>query len=148
MEFQMARLRDVLDRFRPAAAPGAAAAGGVPADRGAEQAAELAPVFELLRADEQRARSIRDHAAERAEQVRAAARERAAAIVEQARYDTEAVRARIVAQARVTAESEQAMAAQNAERDAESLRQRAEALMPGCVARVRAELDRVLGGLS
>lgn len=44
----MARVRDILLRFRPATAPGAAGAAGVPVDVVADRRAELAPVFSLL----------------------------------------------------------------------------------------------------
>ncbi|MGZ4601972.1 MAG: hypothetical protein ACXV3S_00025 [Kineosporiaceae bacterium] len=49
----MPNVRDILRRFRPAAAPGPAATGGVPADRVAEREAELAPVLALLEEVEQ-----------------------------------------------------------------------------------------------
>ncbi|RSM85149.1 hypothetical protein DMH04_17760 [Kibdelosporangium aridum] len=140
----MARLRDVLDRFRPTGTPGAPAVGGVPADRAADQAAELAGVFEILRDDEVRACEIRDQAAHTAEQRRADGVARAAAIVEQARRDGVALRARIVTEARAQAASEQEQAQEEAAREAAELRQRAEAVMPEYVARVRAELDVIL----
>jgi hypothetical protein len=41
----MPRVRDLLYRFRPEGAPGAAAAAGVPADRAAELTAELEPLI-------------------------------------------------------------------------------------------------------
>ena len=44
----MPRTRGLLQRFRGAGAPGAASAVGVPADRVAETAAELEPVFARL----------------------------------------------------------------------------------------------------
>jgi hypothetical protein len=44
----MATLRDLLQRFRPSGAPGAATAAGVPADRRARAEAELEPVFAAL----------------------------------------------------------------------------------------------------
>ena len=49
----MPRVRDVLYRFRPAGAPGAASSAGVPVDRSADLAAELEPVFALLADTEQ-----------------------------------------------------------------------------------------------
>lgn len=44
----MATLRDILQRFRPSSAPGAAAGAGIPADRRARAEAELEPVFAAL----------------------------------------------------------------------------------------------------
>ncbi len=140
----MARLRDVLDRFRPAGTPGAAAEGGVPADRAADQAAELAPLFDLLQPDEVAAQRIRDRAAAEAERCRADGRVRAAAIVEQARREGAALRARIVAEARARAADERTAAEQEAASTAEAFRLRAERRMPAYVARVRAELDSIL----
>lgn len=64
----MPQLRDFLDRFRPAGAPGSAATAGVPADRLAELAAELDPVLALLKdADSQCAVIVAEgeHEAER-----------------------------------------------------------------------------------
>jgi len=43
-----AAVADFLERFRPAGTAGAAAQGGVPADRIADTAAELGPVFMML----------------------------------------------------------------------------------------------------
>jgi hypothetical protein len=45
---EMASVKDILERFRPAGAPGALAAVGVPSDRSAAIAAELAPLFDAL----------------------------------------------------------------------------------------------------
>ncbi|KAE8765526.1 hypothetical protein, partial [Georgenia thermotolerans] len=62
----MPRARDILQRFRPAGTPGAAAPAGVPADRVTEMAAELEPVLARLA-----------EAQAEADQVRAAARQEA-----------------------------------------------------------------------
>lgn len=144
----MARLRDVLDRFRPAGAPGAAAPGGVPADRAVEQEVELASVFDALVADEERARRIRESAVGEAERLVAEAGERAGAIVDAARRESDAVRAKVVAEARVNADIERTAADERAEHAAEVLRARADRLMPEYVTRVRAELDAILGELT
>ena len=144
----MARLRDVLDRFRPAGAPGAAAPGGVPADRAVEQEVELASVFDALVADEERARRIRESAVGEAERLVAEAGERAGAIVDAARRESDAVRAKVVAEARVNADNERTAADERAEHAAEVLRARADRLMPEYVTRVRAELDAILGELT
>lgn len=70
----MPRGRDFLERFRPAGTPGALAARGVPADRVAELAAELAPVFALLEPVQQQSAAIRARAQAEADQRRTAAR--------------------------------------------------------------------------
>ncbi|WP_317440835.1 hypothetical protein [Streptomyces collinus] len=62
-------LRDFLERFRPAGTPGASATG-VPADRTAERAAELDPVFARLTDVQRQAARIRAGAEERAEVLR------------------------------------------------------------------------------
>lgn len=63
----MPRVRDVLLRFRPSGAPGAATAAGVPVDRANEVAAELEPVFGLLAETEREcARILEDAVAESA----------------------------------------------------------------------------------
>lgn len=86
----MARARDLLDRFRPVGAPGAATAVGVPADRLAEVSQELEPVLALLddvaaectvvRADgERRARRLREEGLQRVARLQAAGRAQARA---------------------------------------------------------------------
>jgi hypothetical protein len=87
------RVRDWLDRFRPAGGPGAPSAAGVPTDRRAVAAAELAPVFAALVDAVHNADAGRHRAAEEARRLVSAAQVRASAIVEQARLDWEAVRA-------------------------------------------------------
>ena len=67
----MPNVRDILRRVRPAAAPGPAATGGVPADRVAEREAELAPVLALLE-------DVERECAQLLEAARAAATERRA----------------------------------------------------------------------
>ncbi|MGW9029086.1 hypothetical protein ACWGQ5_34140 [Streptomyces sp. NPDC055722] len=77
-------LRDFLARFRPTGAPGAAVTG-VPADRAAERAAELAPSLALLTDVQQEAERIRVGAEREAEAVRESAARQAAEIVAAAR---------------------------------------------------------------
>src|SRR5690242_15475142 len=78
-------IRDLLQRFRPAGAPGAASGAAVPADRVAEATRELAPVFEELAGTSLEAAGLRERAvaqatrrrratAEDADQIRMAAR--------------------------------------------------------------------------
>lgn len=96
-------VRDFLQRFRPAGAPGAAARSGVPADRVAELEAELAPVFVALAATEAEAAALRQEAAEEADQIRADAKRAADATVTEARMRADAVRQAAFAAARAEA---------------------------------------------
>jgi hypothetical protein len=88
------RLRDFLERFRPAETPGASATG-VSADRTAERAAELEPALAQLpdvrqeaapvrAAADEAAKAVRQDAAQEAAELVAAARERAPEIRRQA----------------------------------------------------------------
>jgi V/A-type H+/Na+-transporting ATPase subunit D len=71
----MASARDLLERFRPAGTPGAAAPAGVPYDRGAALEDELRPVLALLSPTEERCAAQVHEAGASAEQVLAAAEE-------------------------------------------------------------------------
>jgi len=84
------QLRDFLNRFRPAAAPGSASRPGIPADRAAELVAEIDPVLAMLADTQSRctvivsdargqAARIGREAAEQAARIAADGRERAAA---------------------------------------------------------------------
>ncbi|MGH8867626.1 MAG: hypothetical protein ACRDYU_06490, partial [Actinomycetes bacterium] len=77
----MPRSGDFLERFRPAGAPGAAAAAGVPADRVAELSAELEPVLARLAGTQREAERIRAAARRDAEQRRDHATASARALV-------------------------------------------------------------------
>lgn len=98
----MPSTRDLLQRFRPAGAPGAATATGVPADRSEERAAELAGVFAVLEATVAEAERVRQSVRARAQEIRNSAREQALATVAQARLDAETLRTLAVAEARDT----------------------------------------------
>ena len=77
----MPRVRDVLLRFRPSGAPGAATAAGVPVDRANEVAAELEPVFELLADTERECTRILENAVADSAAIRARDAARARAVV-------------------------------------------------------------------
>lgn len=96
----MPSTRDLLQRFRPAGAPGAATATGVPVDRVDERAAELAGVFALLEETVSQAERVCVAAATQAREGRDRVHVRALATVAQARLDAEAVRTQTVAEAR------------------------------------------------
>lgn len=96
----MPSTRDLLQRFRPAGAPGAATAAGVPADRSDERATELAGVFVLLETTIAEAERVRRAVTTQAQERRDRAREQALATIAQARLDAEVLRTRAVAEAR------------------------------------------------
>lgn len=81
----MPRVRDLLYRFRPAGAPGAASSTGVPVDRGTDLAAELDPVFAHLVATERECAEILQAARCEADACRAQAAQQARASVAAAR---------------------------------------------------------------
>jgi hypothetical protein len=95
----MPSTRDLLQRFRPAATPGAASATGVPADRLDERAAELAGVFAALASTVAESDRIRREADAEAERRREGARDDVTSRLARARHEAELVRAQAVAQA-------------------------------------------------
>lgn len=131
----MADLRGFLARFRPAAAPGAAGPRGVPADRLAEHAAELAPLFELLAATEAESARIVDDAERQAAESRNRAEIQAAALLDEARRKTDAARNGPVEAARIRAREEEAAAASEASARADRIRRRAADRLPAVVDR-------------
>lgn len=96
----MPRVRDVLQRFRPSGAPGAATAAGVPVDRAHELAAELEPVFALLAETERECAVVRDRARLVEAGIRARDAERARGVLAAGRARVEAQRAEAAARSR------------------------------------------------
>lgn len=145
----MAKLRDLLDRFRPAGAPGQATRAGVPVDRRAGLSTEVAPIFAALAPVLTECERIREEARTEARRREAEARQRAQAIVARARMESEAERAAAAAaaRARVMHENEQIMARARAE--AQAVREQGERRRPELVARVvelvRADLAALTG---
>jgi len=138
-------LRDTLNRFRPAATPGAPGRRGVPVDRAAERESELAPLFALLAETERTATEIRQRAVAEADRVRRDGRSRAQALVAEARVRVEGLRAEAAAHARVTADQERErarLAAQNVTRQLEDrVAERLPELVARAVSLARTELD-------
>ena len=129
------QLRDFLDRFRPAGAPGAAARTGVPADRSRELAAELGPMLALLEgADAERERII-VQARRDAGQLMTAARAEAAAITADAGQRAQAARDEAARRMLALAKDEVASTVARAEREAERTRELARQRMPSLVDR-------------
>jgi hypothetical protein len=136
--------RDLLQRFRPAGAPGPATATGVPADRVAERAAELEPVFESLGSTTAEVARIRREAVVEAEHRRERAREQAVARVADARLEADAIRATTLAGAQSDAEAAARAGVAAAATRAEAITARSLARLDGdveeVVRRVRAAL--------
>jgi vacuolar-type H+-ATPase subunit H len=125
----MPRIRDLLYRFRPASAPGAASASGVPADRTADMAGELQPVFAQLSATEEECRGLVQSAEQQAARILDTAREHARELSRQA--SERAATARAQAMTRVLRGDDAAEELiQDANRTAAQLASRAEQLLP------------------
>lgn len=130
----MLRLRDLLERFRPAGIPGAATRAGVPADRAAESSAELAGVFAALEPVEAECRAIREAAEREARDVRRRADDRADALIRKARASVAAERALAAVRAGERTSAERAAVIADAERLAAQVRARADGRLPALVA--------------
>jgi hypothetical protein len=135
----MARVRDLLYRFRPAGAPGAASASGVPADRAADLNVELEPLFAALASTEHECAAIVKAAERDAAAIRARDAERAQAIVASARSRAAAERASASANIRERTAIRSGRDLAGVEREAAQFRQRAADRLPPLVGAV---LDR------
>jgi len=140
----MVRVRDVLHSFRPAGAPGAAGAAGVPADRGADLMAELEPVFAQLAGTEQECANIAVRAGQAAAQIRARDAERARGVLAAARERMDAERADAVAQMRPNAQAKSTAAAVAAEREAAEIRRHAVEHLGSYVDLIVASVSRLI----
>jgi hypothetical protein len=143
----MGRVGDILERFRPAGAPGSATIAGVPGDRIAELSAELGPVLALLTDMEAERVEVLRRADEEVARRRQAGAAQASQISADARQQSSAVRAEVAAEANREVQSESAVALDAAEQEAARIRRRAERLMPEYVRRVIATV-RAMGDVS
>ncbi|HEV7213027.1 MAG TPA: hypothetical protein VGN47_15055 [Blastococcus sp.] len=132
----MPSARDLLQRFRPVGAPGAAAPAGVPADRTAELGRELQPVFDDLAATVEEVARIRAASAEEARARRDRAAAEARRIVEAARRQAEGERADTAARRLRHAEAESATAVAAARQEAAGIARRAQERSADYVARI------------
>jgi vacuolar-type H+-ATPase subunit H len=139
------RVRDLLYRFRPAGAPGAAAAAGVPVDRRADLTAELEPLFARLASTEEECSRIRERGRDEAEAIRRRAAERAQAIVAAADARTQAERDSATARLWQRGETESSALLAAAQQEAAAVRERAAERMPTHVARVLESVRDLLG---
>jgi hypothetical protein len=141
----MARARDLLERFRPAGTPGAAARRGVPADKLSELFDELAPVLALLASDMEQAKRVREEAQAEAVERRRRAQERARSIVAAALSGAGADRADAATRlTRAAADETEAVRASGGE-TAGLVRRTAEMRLPAYTERVVAEVRSRLG---
>jgi vacuolar-type H+-ATPase subunit H len=134
-------LRDFLDRFRPAGAPGAGGTG-VPADRSRELQEELTAVLALLDDVHAECAGVVAQARREAERIVAAARGEAAVVTDGADRRARAVRdeaaREVLAAARAEAAGTVARAGQQASRVRERARRRIPVLAGRAVGLVRA----------
>lgn len=131
----MARL-SILDRFRPAGAPGPAGLVGVPAADSIGLATELAPVFAALADDVRACSDLVGKAQSQSEATRASAQDRAGALMAQTRLALAAVQASAAAQVTERAAGQDAALLAQAQRDAASLKLAGTALLPSLVQKV------------
>jgi hypothetical protein len=140
-------VRDWLDRFRPAGAPGAATATAVPVDRRRVAAAELEPVFAALAGDIERAATLRDAMINDAARRRAEGRESARAVLASAQTSATAERTAEESRLRRLATAQTQLRQQQAAIQAQAVRtraaQRRAALVGDVLDRVRAEIEEL-----
>jgi hypothetical protein len=138
------RVRDLLYRFRPVGAPGAASAAGVPVDRRADIAAELEPLFAQLARTERACAEVREQGRRDAERVRARDAEQARAIVAAANAGTRAERAAANTTMQQHAKDESAAMLAAAQHEARNLHSRAAERIPEYLTRVLGSIRSLL----
>jgi hypothetical protein len=116
----------------------------VPADRGADLAAELEPVFARLASTEHECANIAVRASQAAAKVRAREAERARGTIAAARERMDAERAAAVAQMRPNALEKSTSAAVAAEREAAEIRRHAVERMGSYVDLIVVSVDRLI----
>jgi hypothetical protein len=140
-------VREWIDRFRPAGAPGAATATGVPIDRREAARAELEPVFAALAGDIDQAAQRRGAMVAEASRQRAEGRDAARAVIARAQASanaertTEQARLLQLATAQTQARREQASLQAQQVRDQAAMRR--PALVAEVLARVRTEIEEL-----
>lgn len=126
----MPQIRDFLQRFRPAGAPGAAARAGVPADRFRELTDELAPVLAMLDDTSAECDRILSRARDEARRITAAARARTVAIAADADQRAGAARDEETARALAAERAQAARAMAEARQQAAATSELAERRIP------------------
>ena len=141
----MPRARDLLNRFRPSGTPGTAGVAGVPVDRTAGAAAELAPLLAALEPTERECQALLDRAEADARRIRRQAEQEAQQLVVEARERQSAERAAVVAELRDHRAAKAAATATEAERRAAEIRDLSAARTAGCVDDVVAAVRALVG---
>lgn len=136
-------LLSILDRFRPAGAPGPAGPVGVPALDDQGPAAELAPVFAACAADVAESRALVEEAQQAAQRAVPLAREQAAAVLAQARLDGAADRATAAALVEQTTSASEAQVRAAAAAEAQEVADRSRDRIPALLEEI---VDDVLTG--
>lgn len=142
----MPRVRDLLHRFRPAGAPGPAGRVGVPADRVAESATELEPLFAELAGTEQECLRILEQAKQDADEIRDQGLQQAQALTAAARRNAASTRASTAAQRAEEAESEAQAESRAAEADVGAVQRHAADAMATYVDAVVTQVTTMIDG--
>jgi len=142
----MARVRDLLYRFRPSGAPGAANAAGVPADRTLEQTVELEPVLAQLSETERDCTGILGGGHRDAAEIRARAEDTARSILAAARSRAAAERAAAAATVHDRSQAQTSSEALASQRQVALVRDRAAQAMPKYVEQVVASVRSLMEG--
>jgi len=130
----------ILDRFRPAGAPGPAGPVGVPATGEQGPAVELAPVFAALAPDVESASQMVQEARREADGTLSDALAEAVAIRARARADEGTERARAAARVEQDAAARDAELLARARQEADELERARTTLLPGAVRKVMERL--------
>ena len=142
----MPRVPDLLHRFLPAGAPGAAGVAAVPIDRVAAETAELAALFAMLAETESECDAIISHAHDEAAAAVRDAASQAKRIADAADQRTAADLAEAIGRARSALRTDAAAQLAAAHAQAADLRARANAQIPDYVNRAVAAVVDVING--
>ena len=129
-------MRGILDRLRPAGAPGTATRAGVPVDRHETLSHELTPVFEHLAPVQSECERIVEAAAAAARERETEAAQQARDLVARAQAEGAAERSAALATARATAAEETERCLAEAGEQVQVVRRRGEQRQPRLLARV------------
>jgi hypothetical protein len=138
------RVRDLLNRFRPAGAPGAAGNAGVPVDRDASMRTELAPLFARLAPTLGDCADIVARARRDADVRRAADAERARSLLAQAQVTAPVERRSAASAIEEQVAADAAHASSAAANDLLELRERVLQRTPALVEQVVAAVSELL----
>lgn len=130
----MPGLRELLNRFRPTGAPGAASVTGVPVDRRARAESELEPVFAALAASQWRCGELRRIATALAANRVTDAHAEAEAMIARAQRAAPQDRVASAVVARQAADAELTRIEQDADRRSVHVRERSDQMMTELVA--------------